>query len=165
MPSYDDRRFVMTHPVARRASAPPAGLDLLDRARRGPDGALLLTTPNERYAAADLAALRGAAAVLAVRVNPLPEPRRGRRTPIRSAWEVLAEAAPEPAMGVPPARTEWRAWGRAAFFAAGAELRARAEADLPHAVSAREADDLIRDVAAFLRLVERATCLTGPDAH
>ncbi|WP_448317658.1 SAV_6107 family HEPN domain-containing protein [Streptomyces sp. CO7] len=152
MLSYDDRRFVMTHPVARRASAPPAGLDLLDRARRGLDGALLLTTPNERYAAAHLAALRGAAAVLAVRVSPVPEPRRGRRTPIRSAWEVLTEAAPELA--------EW-----ASFFAAGAERRARAEADLPHAVSAREADDLIRDVAVFLRLVERATGLTGPDAH
>ncbi|WP_164540708.1 SAV_6107 family HEPN domain-containing protein [Streptomyces abyssomicinicus] len=152
MLSYDDRRFAMTHPVARRASAPPAGLDLLSRARTGLDRALLLTTPNERYAAAHLAALRGAAAVLAVRADPLPEPRRRRRAPIRSAWEVLAETAPELA--------EW-----AAFFAAGADRRARAEADLPHAVSVREADDLIRDVAAFLRLVERATGLTGGDAH
>jgi hypothetical protein len=151
MLSYDDRRFVMTHPVARRTSAPPAGLDLLARARTGLDRALLLTTPNERYAEAHLAALRGAAAVLAVRADPLPEPRR-RRTPIRSAWEVLAETAPELA--------DW-----AAFFAAGADRRARAEAGLPHAVSWREADDLIREVAAFLRLVERATGLTGGDAH
>jgi hypothetical protein len=65
---------------------------------------------------------------------------------------VLAEKAPE--LG------EW-----AAFFASGAERRARAEAGLPPAVSVREADDLVRDVATFLRLVERATGLTGEDAH
>ncbi|MGG8405388.1 SAV_6107 family HEPN domain-containing protein, partial [Streptomyces sp. 12297] len=53
------------HPVLRRASAPPAALDLLTKAHRGLDEAALLDLPHERYATAHLAALRTAAAVLA----------------------------------------------------------------------------------------------------
>ena len=53
------------HPVLRRATAPPAALDLLAQARAGLDEAAVLETPNERYATAHLAALRTAAAVLA----------------------------------------------------------------------------------------------------
>lgn len=44
----------------------------------------------------------------------------------------------------------------AAFFAAGAGKRAAAEAGLPRAVSAREADDLLRDAETFLSLAEEA---------
>ncbi len=51
---------------------------------------------------------------------------------------LLADVAPE--LG------EW-----AAFFAAGAQKRAAAEAGLPSAVTPREADDLVREVEAFLR--------------
>ncbi|MEU2558036.1 SAV_6107 family HEPN domain-containing protein [Streptomyces longispororuber] len=132
------------HPVLRRASAPPAALGLLAQARAGLDEAARLDPPNERYATAHLAALRTAAAVLAARGRPELAPRRRRR--IRSAWEVLPEIAPE--------LTEW-----SALFASGADRRARAEAGIQGAASARDADDLLRDAAMFLRLVERMLVL------
>ena len=50
---------------------------------------------------------------------------------------------------VAPELGEW-----ATFFAAGAAKRAAAEAGLSHAVTEREADDLVRDVGAFLAVVE-----------
>jgi hypothetical protein len=53
---------------------------------------------------------------------------------------------------VAPELGEW-----ATFFAAGAAKRAAAEAGLSRAVTAREADDLVRDVGSFLGVVE--TCL------
>ncbi|MFJ1895453.1 SAV_6107 family HEPN domain-containing protein [Streptomyces sp. NPDC088115] len=132
------------HPVLRRASAPPAALDLLAQARAGLEETAVLDVPNERYATAHLAALRAAAAVLAVRGRP--EPSRRRREKIRSAWEVLPEIAPE--------LTEW-----SALFASGAGRRARAEAGIPGAAGRRDADDLLRDAAMFLRLVERLLVL------
>ncbi|WP_405596622.1 SAV_6107 family HEPN domain-containing protein [Streptomyces sp. NBC_01410] len=132
------------HPVLRRATAPPAALDLLAQARTGLDEATTLHTPNERYATAHLAALRTAAAVLAARGRPETSARRRQR--IRSAWEVLPEIAPE--------LTEW-----SALFASGARRRARAEAGIQGAAGARDADDLLRDAAMFLRLVERMLVL------
>ncbi|MER5965546.1 SAV_6107 family HEPN domain-containing protein [Streptomyces sp. NPDC002057] len=132
------------HPVPRRATAPPAALDLLAKARAGLVEAAALDLPHERYAAAHLAALRAAAAVLAARARPETGPRRRQR--IRSAWELLAELAPE--------LTEW-----SALFASGAERRARAEAGIAGAATRREADDLLRDSAYFLRLVERLLVL------
>ncbi|MBA3278372.1 MAG: hypothetical protein H0U22_06570 [Geodermatophilaceae bacterium] len=100
--------------------------------------------PEPRYARAHLAALRAAAAVLAQRSAAGLRPRR---RGLHSAWDLLFELAPE--LG------EW-----AGFFAAGAGKRAAAEAGLVGSVTAREADDLIREVATFCRLVER---LTGGD--
>ncbi|WP_406449204.1 SAV_6107 family HEPN domain-containing protein [Streptomyces sp. NBC_00876] len=132
------------HPVVRRATAPPAALALLAQARAGLEEAAVLDVPNERYATAHLAALRTAAAVLAVRGRP--ETSRRRRERIRSAWEVLPELAPE--------LTEW-----SALFASGAGRRARAEAGIPGAAGRRDADDLLRDAAMFLRLVERLLVL------
>ncbi|MEU2430092.1 SAV_6107 family HEPN domain-containing protein [Streptomyces sp. NPDC007861] len=132
------------HPVLRRSSAPPAAVDLLTQARAGLEEAATLDSSNERYATAHLAALRTAAAVLAVRGRPETSPRR--RARIRSAWEVLPETAPE--------LTEW-----SALFASGARRRARAEAGIQGAASARDADDLLRDAAMFLRLVERMLVL------
>jgi hypothetical protein len=132
------------HPVLRRATASPAALDLLTQAHLGLEEAAVLETPNERYATAHLAALRTAAAVLAVRGRPEPTPRRRQR--IRTAWEVLPEIAPELAE-----------WG--ALFEAGAGRRARAEAGIAGAASERDADDLIRAATMFLRLVERMLLL------
>jgi hypothetical protein len=80
--------------------------------------------------------LRAAAAVLAARARPV----RGRRG---SVWELISRVAPEFA--------EW-----AAFFAAGSAKRQAAEAGLHRFVSPREADDMVRQVAAFLELVEDA---------
>ena len=114
----------------------PAALDLVDLAHRGVTEAASTTVPTERYAAAHLAALRCAAAVLAVRTKP----RDARRRP-RSAWVLLPQVAPE--------LVEW-----AALFAAGAGKRAAAEAGIRTAVSAREADDLLREVETFLAVVE-----------
>ncbi|WP_329130864.1 SAV_6107 family HEPN domain-containing protein [Streptomyces sp. NBC_01476] len=135
------------HPVLRRVAASPAALDLLTQAHTGLQEAVVLEPPHERYATAHLAALRTAAAVLAVRGRPEETPRKRRR--IRSAWEVLPEIAPELA--------EW-----AALFAAGAARRARAEAGIAGAATARDADDLVRDASMFLRLVERMLLLRPP---
>ncbi|MDI5963574.1 SAV_6107 family HEPN domain-containing protein [Streptomyces sp. SL13] len=134
------------HPVTRRAPAPPAALDLLAQAHTGLAEAAALEAPNERYATAHLAALRVAAAVLAVRAHPEADHRRKR---IRSAWEVLPEAAPELA--------EW-----SALFASGAARRARAEAGITGAATDRDADDLVRAVSMFARIVERLLALQAP---
>ncbi|MCC3771775.1 SAV_6107 family HEPN domain-containing protein [Streptomyces sp. UNOC14_S4] len=127
-------------PVPFRPAVPSAALDLLDQARAGLTEATALEAPHERYATAHLAALRTAAAVLAVRGRPETSARRRHR--IRSAWEVLPEVAPELA--------EW-----SALFAAGAARRARAEAGIRSAAGRREADDLLRAATEFLFLVER----------
>jgi hypothetical protein len=128
------------HPVLRRAGAPPAAVDLLAQAQRGLAEARELSGPLERYATAHLAALRASAAVLALRGRPEESPRKRKR--IRTAWEVLPEVAPELA--------EW-----AVYYAAGAAKRAAAEAGIASAASARDADDLIRNTALFLRMVQR----------
>lgn len=95
------------------------------------------TSPAVRYVSAHLAALRAAAAVLATR-EPADPHRRGRP---RSVWVLLPAAD--------PALREW-----AAFFAAGADKRAAAEAGLPRAVTPREAEELLHDAEIFVSLVE-----------
>jgi len=125
--------------VAERCRRPaPAAVSLLETARRGLLEAAALDPAPQRYATAHLAALRAAAAVLAARARPETTTRRRRPT---SAWVLLTAVAPE--LG------EW-----AAFFAAGAAKRAAAEAGRPRAVTAREADDLLRDADTFLAVVE-----------
>ena len=137
----------VTVPVGSTSRLPAS--TLLALARRGLVEACDAATAGERYATAHLAALRVAAAVLACRARPVDgaaaPPRRTRPT---SAWVLLAAVAPE--LG------EW-----AAFFAAGAAKRAAAEAGLPSAVTPREADDLVRDVEAFLAMVEGLLGLPG----
>jgi len=123
----------------------PAGT-LLRLARRGLLEAATCERPAERYATAHLAALRAAAAVLACRARPASSP--GRRSRPTSAWVLLSAVAPE--------LTEW-----AVFFAAGARKRAAAEAGLS-TVTAREADDLVRDAETFLAVVETTL---GFDGH
>jgi hypothetical protein len=117
---------------------PAAAGQLLAQARRALAEAAAAPDPRQRYATAHLGALRAAAAVLAARTRPEP----ARRRP-RSAWVLLGQVAPE--LG------EW-----ATFFAAGAAKRAAAEAGLSHAVTEREADDLVRDVGSFLAVVENS---------
>jgi hypothetical protein len=125
---------------ANTSRLPLPAARLLALARHGLNDAAGCARPCERYALAHLAALRCAAAILAERARPEPlEHRRTRR--LRSAWSLLADVAPEMA--------EW-----AAFFAAGAVKRAAAEAGIEGAVTAREADDLLRDCMTFLALVE-----------
>jgi hypothetical protein len=119
----------------RRPPVVSAARDLLATARHDLTAASVTTVAHERYASAHLAALRTAAAVLAVRTRPAATKRP------RNVWSMLPQVAPE--------LTEW-----AAFFAAGAAKRAAAEAGLSRAVTAREADDLLRDALTFLALVE-----------
>jgi hypothetical protein len=134
--STDQRASGMRpHLAGRRPPVVPAAFDLLDTARRDIAEAMTTTVPTERYAAAHLAALRTAAAVLAVRTRPAATKRP------RNVWVLLPQVAPE--------LTEW-----SAFFAAGASKRAAAEAGLTRAVLPREADDLLRDAQTFLALVE-----------
>ena len=121
-----------------RCRVAPTALTLIESARRGLADAAGAAEPGARYVAAHLAALRAAAAVVAARGEPRPR----RRKPY-SVWELLPQ--------VEPALTEW-----AAYFAAGASKRAAAEAGLPRAASAREADNLVRDAETFLSLAETA---------
>jgi hypothetical protein len=119
---------------------PSTVLSLLGQARRGLVEAEAEADPGTRYICAHLAALRAAAAIVAARAEPGSG---GRRRRPRSVWELLPEAE--------PALAEW-----AAFFAASAAKRAAAEAGLPRAASAREAEDLIRDARIFLSVAEQA---------
>ena len=128
----------ITHPPLTASS-----LELVDRAHDSLVEALTAGVPGDRYVAAHLAALRAAAAVLAVRGRPT---RRGRP---RSVWEVLPGVAPE--LG------EW-----ATFFDAGAPRRAAVEAGRDDVVGRREADDLLRDAETFLRIVETTIGVPHP---
>ncbi len=95
-----------------------------------------------RYSSAHLAALRAAAAVLGARAKPGPKARQ-----VRSAWELLAEVAPELA--------DW-----ADHFAGTSQTRAAAEAGIPRVVTAREADDMLRAADTFVGVVESMLVLS-----
>ena len=110
--------------------------ELLLIARMGLAEARQTQADGLRYATAHLAALRAAAAVLAALARP--EPRRRNR--LTSVWALLSAVDPE--------LSEW-----ATFFAAGASKRAAAEAGIPRAVTAREADDLLRAAEQFIDVV------------
>jgi hypothetical protein len=130
---------VPTHRVS------PTVLNLLETARRGLAEAEAEGDPGTRYICAHLAALRAAAAIVAARGEPGTGARRRRP---RSVWELLPQ--------VEPALSEW-----AAYFAASAAKRAAAEAGLPRAATAREAEDLLRDAETFLSVAERALGVDG----
>lgn len=128
-------------------SPPPASLRAdLQRAHAALLEAELAEHPSERYLAAHLAALRVAAIVLTVRGGRSPGRPAGRP---RNAWLLVADVAPELA--------EW-----AAFFATTEAKRDAVRSGARALVTAREADDLIRDARAFLSLVERSITLGGP---
>lgn len=118
-------------------AAPPSrgALGLLRQAAAGLAEAHREDDPLLRYPAAYLAALRAAAAVLAVRAEPGP-----RRGATRNVWHLLARVAPE--LG------EW-----AAFFASCSDTRAAAEAGIHRLVRRRDADDLLRQAEQFVALV------------
>ncbi len=119
-------------------SVPEPALSLLSQAERGLAEAALDPEPALRFALAYLAALRGGAAVLAMRGRP----HRARSRPM-SVWTLLASVAPE--------LREW-----AAFFASCSATRASVQAGITRAVTPRSADDLVRQAGQFLDLVSRA---------
>jgi hypothetical protein len=118
----------MTHP------SPP--LALVAQAHSALAAAAAARDPGERFSTAHLAALRAAAALCAVRGRPALARRR-----LLSVWVLLQRVAPEHA--------EW-----AVYFAAGAQIRAAAEAGALSAVSERAADDQLRAAREFLGVVE-----------
>lgn len=95
---------------------------------------------GERFAQAQLAALRVAAVVIALRTQPRPD---GRPTDV---WALLARVAPEYA--------EW-----AGFFALtqprSVAVRAALAEHRPAPVTVRQADDLLRDAQVFHGQVAR----------
>ncbi|GIH04980.1 hypothetical protein Rhe02_30470 [Rhizocola hellebori] len=113
-------------------------LELIVLARRGINEARGTQAHAQSYATAHLAALRAAAAVLAVRARPAPINNRRR---ITSVWVLLTMVAPE--FG------EW-----AAYFSAGAAKRSAAESGIA-VVTAAEADSLILRAARFVDIVQR----------
>lgn len=125
------------------APVPTAALELLDRSADGLRLAERCDDPGDRFVAAHLAALRAAAAVLAVRGRPK------RASGALNVWQVLPRVAPE--LG------EW-----AAFFAAGAPKRSAIEAGRTHVVTTRQADDLLRDATAFAGIVAESIGVLPP---
>lgn len=115
------------------AATDPQVADLVRRCRTGLQVAGNATTATERFATSHLAALRAAAAVLAA--CPLPS----RRTRLRSVWDIVPLVAPD--------LSEW-----CQFFSATARRRAAAERGSIQ-ISAREADDLMRQAGLFLEAV------------
>lgn len=112
-------------------------IELLDRSGASILQASQTTDVAARYIYAHVGALRAAAAILAARSTP-----SGWSRP-RSVWEVLPSLAPELA--------EW-----SEFFAASARHRAALEVGdgQDTTVSARQADDLLRQVELFVELVQ-----------
>ena len=102
-----------------------------------------------RYAAAQLAVLRAAAAVLSARRVP---GRASHSLPPRSLWELLPEA--EPTLS-----------GWAAHFAAGSRNRAAIEAGLAPSVSRREANELLCDAETFVALAAEALGIREHSIH
>jgi hypothetical protein len=134
-----------------------ASSDDLQRARSSLAEAELAPRPSDRYLAAHLAALRVVAIVLTYRAPTTTGRSTGQSRSHgrhlsngrpQNAWRMLAKVAPELA--------EW-----AAFFAATEGKRDAIRAGATSIVSAREADDMVRDATAFLRLVERAVGFSG----
>lgn len=124
----------MTRDILRPPGVPGSALELMDRAREGVRQSEEATERGERYVQAHLAALRAAAAILAVRGRP-----RRVNSPL-NVWVVLPRVAPE--------LEEW-----AAYFAAGASRRQAVEAGRLGVITAREADDLLRAATDFLDVV------------
>ena len=73
-------------PGQPRCRIAPAAINLIESARRGLADAAGEAGPGTRYVGAHLAALRAAAAIVAVKMGPGQSPRR--KAP-RSVWELL----------------------------------------------------------------------------
>lgn len=132
------RRGGAGSPRTRHVAPPPpaSAIALVEQARRGLAVSAAADDLAERYSAAHVAALRAAAAVVAVRSKPS---RRGRPVAV---WTLLATAAPE--------LQEW-----AAFFAAGSQTRAAVEAGVTRLVTAEIADELLAQSREFVDIAER----------
>ena len=137
-------RAATTNGERLEASRVASALDLLDGSSASLIEASHAPAIAQRHAMAQLAALRAAAAVLAIR-GPQLIGMRASSGP-RNLWELLPVVAPE--------LHEW-----AAFFAGSAARRGAVD-EGRGVVSAREADDLVRSAAELNALVRRMLGLT-----
>ncbi|RZS38966.1 hypothetical protein EV193_104177 [Herbihabitans rhizosphaerae] len=126
------------HRAVRAPRPASSARGLLEQAERGLIEAAWQRQPAQRFADAYLAALRGAAALVALRGRP----HRGRSRPT-SVWKLLPAKAPE--------LREW-----AEFFAACSSTRAAIQAGITRTITDRAADDLVRQTGQFLDLVRDA---------
>jgi len=117
---------------------PAAAAALIAQARTAWAEAALESSITEKYRAAHIAALRGAAALLAARARPSTVPKH-RPT---SAWVLLEQVAPELA--------EW-----SVYFTDSARRRAAIEAGARSVVTERDADDLVRAAGDFISIIDR----------
>ncbi|WP_375493387.1 SAV_6107 family HEPN domain-containing protein [uncultured Jatrophihabitans sp.] len=131
----------MTRTSPTLGRSPAAAHSLLVHARQVLGEAEAATDAGDRFRLAHLSALRTAAAVSAQRGRPASVRRR-----LMNVWVLLERVAPEHA-------------GWAAYFAAGAPIRAAVEAGALSAVTARAADDQLRSAGQFLELVESTSGL------
>lgn len=127
-------------PVRSPGSAPLRAVSLLCRADGLLSEAVSAGAPDERFRCAYVGALKGAAAVLAA-TEGRARSAGVRRPRSRSAWALMARAAPEFA--------EW-----ADYFAEHSALRASIEAGVTRAVTDADADRFYSEVGTFLTAVE-----------
>jgi hypothetical protein len=120
------------------ATMAPPEFGLLAQAHTVLDQAAVAQDHGERFRLAHLGALRAAAALCAPRGRPASTRRR-----LMSVWVLLERVAPEQA--------DW-----AAFFSAGAPVRAAVEAGALSACTPRAADDQLRAAQEFLGVVENS---------
>lgn len=126
--------------VPREISAIPSeARQLIDLAVDGLVQSAHERDANQRFAGAQLAALRSAAAVVAVRSRTSSKPTELVRGRALNVWQLLARVAPE--------LSEW-----AALFHYSAERRTAVVAGTA-SVTPREADDGLRDAAKFIASV------------
>lgn len=94
--------------------------------------------PTDRFDAANVAALRAAAAVVSVRAHhgSTAGPQAGRHRGLETVWDILPRIAPELA--------EW-----ADFFVLHSRVRGVARSDRSVRIGQRQADDLLRDADRF----------------
>ncbi len=124
-------------------------LDLLDRSREALTSGYAASVASTRYLAASLAALRAGAALVAARSATSPGAGLASGGGPHDVWALTARVAPE--------LTEW-----AQRFAAVTGQRVGVETGLVR-VTAREADDLLRDAETFVDLA--ASRLGVPSVH
>jgi len=108
---------------------------LLSAAWRSIAEATTYDDPTRRFDAANVAALRAAAAVVSVRAHPRGQAPVGDRVR-ETVWELLPRIAPE--------LREW-----ADFFGMHARVRGFARSDRSTQIGQRQADDLLRDADRF----------------
>jgi SAV_6107-like HEPN len=129
--------------VAQGPHAAPAEVTrLLARADAELAVAAAAEDPADRFVHAHLAALRAAAAVVALRGRPSP------RTRARTVWDMLAVVEPGLA-----------AWS--GYFASGARLRAAVDAGHGEDIAPARADELVACAEDFR---DEVAILVDPDA-